>query len=597
MVIIFNNKSGDFFKKHYLTLFISLILIFFNGCGDSKKKQPQAPATKVIVAEAVKRTVPIYEDFVASIDPTTGAATIDVRARVPAILEAQHFKEGDLVREGQLLFTLDPSTYQANLKNAEASLAKANSDYELARNQVNVLKAKADVDVAQAQLGYAKINESKLKPLMEQKAVPLLDYENSYSQLKVAEANLNQAKANLENVKLTQKVQIEQAVAEIATAKANISIAKINLGYCTITSPIEGYVGKRLVAPKNLVGQGEATLLTQVIDFDPIRINFYVSENEYLNFTKVNKSVKKVFSPSLKLILADGSTYEHTGKILISEPYIDVKTGTLLLVAQFPNPSSSRTKGPILKPGMFGKIRFIVDYQEGALIIPQTAINILQNAKSVYVVDKNNQVQLKTVDLGDNVLNNMVIVKQEPNGLQAGDRVIISGNNKVMPGMTVDPVIQDSPAGQKIETPAPSKGVTKSEKDDYINKTEKRDKNKTNPAVKNNNKNTVNEPSAGNKKENVFLPSKSPGFLTNPPVNTQKKPAKKFEIENKKQIQPGNKGMQTSSEPKEKKEVQTIQKDLYVPSGSIIDTQTISPDDVNKTNTESDPAKTNAGGK
>ena len=200
-----------------------------------KVKQAAAapPPPAVVVAEVIQKTVPIYSEFVAQTD---ARETVEIRARVPAFLEAQHFTEGTIVKKDQLLFTLDKREYEAKLQ-----------------------QAKAQLEGAMARLGKAETDERRLKPLAERRAVPQQDYDN-------AVANLDTARAG------------------VSAAKADVAGAELDLGYCTIRSPIGGLIGNRLVAPGNLVGKGEATLLDTVSSIDPIRVNATVSEAEYLRF-------------------------------------------------------------------------------------------------------------------------------------------------------------------------------------------------------------------------------------------------------------------------------------------------------------------------
>ena len=187
----------------------------------------------MVVAEVVQKTVPIYSEYVAQTD---ARETVEIRARVQAFLEAQHFTEGTVVKKDQLLFTLDKREYETKLR-----------------------QAKAELDVNLARLGKAETDERRLRPLAERKAVPQQDYDN-------ATANLLAAKAAVE------------------AARSQVAEAELNLSYTTIRSPITGLVGKRLVDPGNLVGKSEATLLDTVSSIDPIRVNATLSEAEYLRF-------------------------------------------------------------------------------------------------------------------------------------------------------------------------------------------------------------------------------------------------------------------------------------------------------------------------
>ena len=216
-----------------VTLAASLAACGGGKDADKAKQAAAPPPPAVVVTEVVQKTVPIYGEFVAQTD---ARETVEIRARVQAFLEAQHFAEGTIVKKDQLLFTLDKREFAAKLQQANAEL-----------------------EIAMARLGKAETDERRLKPLAERKAVPQQDYDNAAANLLAAQAN-------------------------VSAARANVVAAQLDLSYTTIRSPIAGLIGKRLVSPGNLVGKGEATLLDTVSSIDPIRVNATISEAEYLRF-------------------------------------------------------------------------------------------------------------------------------------------------------------------------------------------------------------------------------------------------------------------------------------------------------------------------
>jgi len=178
------------------------------------------------------------------------------------------------------------------------------------------------------------------------------------------------------------------------------------------------------------VGRGEATLLATVSALDPLRVTFAVSETDWLYLMRrVQKEVKESERQHIELVLADGSTHTHTGRFIIAERQVDPKTGTLAMVCEFRNPEYH------LRPGMFGRVRLAVDRKENAILIPQRAVMELQSAQTVYVVGPDNKVALRTVVLGGRSENRFIVA----DGLRAGERVIVEGQLKVKPGMTVAP--------------------------------------------------------------------------------------------------------------------------------------------------------------
>jgi RND family efflux transporter MFP subunit len=430
VIKIFTSKSPFLF----LSRIFLVILAFWglSGCSPNAQKAKEAailPPTTVVVSDIVKKTVPFYTEYVATVDPGLGAETVEIRARVEAFLVAQSYKEGSPVTKGQILFTLDNRTYEASLKSAQASYDKAKADLDYAEQAVTVKQAQADLESAKAQLALAKVDVARLKPLAEQKAVPQQDYDNAATNLQVAKAAVMAKDAVYKTSALQQRVNIEQAKAAIETANAAIAQAKVNLSYCTVRTPISGVAGRRQVAPGNLVGHGEATLLTTVSALDPLRVIFNISENDYLYLMK-NVKGNNLPPPSLQLFLADGSTFPYLGKIIIAEPFMDPKTGTILIVGEFRNPKY------LLRPGMFCRVKFMVDYIPNAILVPQIAVSVMQSAKVVYVVSPANKVELRTLQITNSVEKNYVI----KSGVKPGEKVIVEGQLKVKPGMEVKPV-------------------------------------------------------------------------------------------------------------------------------------------------------------
>jgi len=315
-------------------------------------------------------------------------------------------------------------------------------DLTAARDRTIVQVAEANLQVAQAQLGKADTDVNRLKPLAEQQAVPQQDYDNATAAQKSARADVEARKAALETSKVNQKSSIGQAEAAVETAKASIIQAELDVSYCQITSPIDGLAGTRQVAPGNLVGKTQPTLLVTVSSVDPIRVLLSISEAEYLRLVKDQRAGKP--QTPLELILADGKTFPHKGRIVIVDRAVDLKTGTLSLIAEFPNPDG------LLRPGQFGRVRAAVETAENALMVPQKAVVEMQSAKIIYVVGPENKVQLRNVTLGERVGQNFIVTE----GLKAGEKVITEGVAKVRPGTIVAPT--DKPA--TAEEPAAKKG-------------------------------------------------------------------------------------------------------------------------------------------
>jgi len=399
------------------------------GCGSGKTATPAGagkPAAVVVVPVA-QFTVPVYSEYVATIDADE---TVEIRARVEAYLLSQHFEEGRLVRKGQILFTLDSRRYEADFQLARAALAKAQADLRFAQEKVTIQRSEAELAQSKAWLTKSQQDVARLKPLAEQQAVPQQDYDNALATLQVAQADVTAKQASLDTTVLNQQVSVEQARAAVAAGEADIARAQLNLDYCRIASPIDGVIGRRLVAPGNLVGRGDATVLATISDLDPLRVTFSLSETDYLKLAKYNQLESgHDYNTPLELILADGSVYPHQGRLIIAERALDPKTGTLPIIGEFKNPDL------LLRPGQFGRVRFISAGIDNALLVPQRAVMELQSAKTVYIVGPSNKVALRTVVLGPR-FRDLVVVSE---GVKAGERVIVEGTLKVRPGMAVAP--------------------------------------------------------------------------------------------------------------------------------------------------------------
>jgi membrane fusion protein (multidrug efflux system) len=274
---------------------------------------------------------------------------------------------------------------------------------------------------------------NRLKPLAEKRAVPQQDYDNALAEQQAARAELEARKSALNTSKVNQTGAIQQAQAAVEGASATIREAELNIEYCTVTTPIDGIAGIRQVAPGNLVGNGEATLLTTVSNVNPMRVYVSISESDYLMYQRLRAGGKaRTGAGELQLILADGSLFPEKGRIIIADRAVDLKTGTLSLVAEFPNPNA------LLRPGQFGRVRLAASVAENALLVPQKAVTEMQSAKVVYVVGPDNKVELRSVTLGDRVDQNYIVTE----GVKAGERIIVEGLQKARPGATVNPTDQ-----------------------------------------------------------------------------------------------------------------------------------------------------------
>jgi membrane fusion protein (multidrug efflux system) len=412
-----------------------LLALLAPACGDDAPDGAAAvapPAPTVVVADVEVRDVPVVRDFVAR---TEAVETVEVQARVEAILEEMAFEEGRTVEEGQILYRLDDDTYQAELAAAEARLEQARANLKLANEQVSVRAAEAALVQSQAKLKKAEQDVARLRPLAEKDAVPRQDLDTALAAEEVARAEVKEREATLKNAKIQEEVGILLADADVKSAESALALAQLDLDYCTIAAPLDGLIGRTQVDVGNLVGRGDATVLATVSSVDPIYVTFAISEAEYLVFQARREGRAEQEGGAedrdapIQLILADDSLYAHQGHVVSADRAVAEETGTLQLVAEFPNPDG------FLRPGQFGRARIQVALREDALLVPQRAVMEQQSTKVVLIVDAENRVAQRSVQITDRFEDRFVVAQ----GLAAGDRVIVEGQLKARPGLTVVP--------------------------------------------------------------------------------------------------------------------------------------------------------------
>ena len=358
-------------------LFLSFLLLALSGCGRSEAAF-KLPDTEVLVAAPIQQDVPVHNEWVATLD---GYVNAEIRPQVSGYIIKQNYQEGAAVRKGQVLFEIDPRPFQATLDSANGELAQA-----------------------EAQLAKSVIDVNRDTPLAEKKAVPREKLDNEIQAKRAAEA-------------------------AVETARAAVERAELDLGWTKVTSLLDGVVGIAEVQMGNLVGP--PVRLTSVSQVNPIKVYFPVSEQEYLRAKKLSSIGQPInlFDSSPELILADGTVYPHKGRILLTDRQVDTNTGTIRLVAAFPNP------GNILRPGQYGRVRIQTSFKKSALLVPQSAVQELQGGYQVAVVGADNKVSIRPVRAGEKV-GTLWVIDQ---GVNPGDRVVVEGVGKVKDGTAVVP--------------------------------------------------------------------------------------------------------------------------------------------------------------
>jgi len=381
---------------------VCLAVLALTACGPKEQAAPPPPPD-VEVVSVVQQDVPVVKEWVATFD---GKVNAQVRAQVTGYLLKQSYSNGAFVQKGAPLFQIDPKPFQAALDGARGSLAVAQGD--LAR--------------AQAQLGKTEQDVARYTPLAREQAISQQELDDA------VQANL------------AAKAQVQSANAAIDAAKAAVDTAQLNLNFTNIVSPVDGIAAIAIAQVGDLVGP-QSPALTTVSTINPILVDFTPSEQEYLTAMKVTGGNEAEVRRRLdfKLTLADGSIYPQTGSLYAVNREVDVRTGAVLVQASFPNP------GNLLRPGGFARISAVTRIQEGALLVPQRAVNELQGGYLVAVVGDDNKVSLRPVKVGGST-GTMWIVAE---GLKPGERVIAEGTQKVRDGMVVNPKpFQEKPAGK-----------------------------------------------------------------------------------------------------------------------------------------------------
>jgi RND family efflux transporter MFP subunit len=403
-------------------LFLGLLFIT-GGCSGPSSAAATAPPQDVRVVSVTESDVPIYTEWIGTLD---GYVNADIKAQVSGYLVKQAYTEGSFVKEGTLLFQIDPRPFRAAVDQARGQLAQTEGQLEQAKAQL--VLAQAQVAVSEANQKRTQLDVDRYVPLMQQQAITQQDLDNATQNNTAALAQVQAAKAQVE----TSKAQIVAASAAVQSAKAAVEASEINLGFTQITSPIDGVPGIAQLQVGALVSPTSGAITT-VSTLDPIKVYFTASEQEYLDFhrrfpTEASVEAERSKTP-IQLLLADGTVYPHDGRIYFADRSVDVKTGAIRIATLFPNP------GNLLRPGQYARVRASLRTAAGVIVVPQRAVAELQGNYQIATVDDSNKVDIHPVKLGDTVGNRRIVT----DGLKPGERVIVEGLQKVRQGMVVNP--------------------------------------------------------------------------------------------------------------------------------------------------------------
>jgi membrane fusion protein (multidrug efflux system) len=368
------------------------IASFIFSCGDKKEEPKAAPPLEVQVVTAASQNVPLYSEFVGQ---TFGQSDVEITSRVDGWVQSMNYLEGGEVKAGQLLYTIDPLPFQNKLDQARGGLAEAKTLLE---------KARADL--------------ARIEPLAAINAV---------SQRELVSA----------------KAQYGAAQGRVQSAEASVRNADIELGYTRIKAPISGTIGISKVRVGDYVGASRVILNT-VSQINIIRARFTMAENDLFKLYRLGKqSGKGPMNREVEMVLSDGSVFPQKGVINFADRQVDPTTGALTFDASFPNPDK------MLRPGLYVKVRLLLEKRDSALLIPQKAIGELQGQKQVFVVGDSNKVVMKLIQTGPK-FGRYTIVES---GLAPGEKVVIGGTALLRNGMVVVPKLLNLSDSSALDIP------------------------------------------------------------------------------------------------------------------------------------------------
>lgn len=375
-----------FLKLLFPSGLLLLLIIGMPGCGE--KKQLQMAPPDIPVYEVKSMTIPITADFVGQ---TYGYYDIAIRARVEGFLEGLHFLEGSEVKKDQLLYSIDPQPFLAEVAEQQSRVAQADT---------RLVKAENDL--------------KRIRPLAELNAVSQRDLDAA-----IAER--------------------DAAVSEVEAVNASLRQARIKLGYTKIKSPITGIIGITQAKVGDFVGrEPNPVVLNAVSRIDTILVRFSITETQYLTLVRFQQNKENLpaidsTQRGLDLILADGSVHPYKGKVDFANRQVDSTTGTILLQASFANPEK------IVRPGQFARIRALVYVLQDGIMIPQRCVIEIQGIHQVILVNENNEVEIRKVE-AERKKGNMWIITS---GLEPGDKVVLEGIQRARAGLKINPVVQE----------------------------------------------------------------------------------------------------------------------------------------------------------
>lgn len=371
-------------RKRVLFIITGIIIAGILYYFLSRPRKATVSEPTVIIETVTTDDVEIYGEYVGRI---RAQQFVEVRARVEGYLEKMLFEEGTYVPKNQILFIINPDQYRAKVDKVKAQLKK---------DKAQALKAKRDLE--------------RIQPLYTQNAASRLDLDNAIA-------------------------AYESAAASVNMTEADLSQAEMELGYTTVRSPLSGRISERNVDIGTLVGPGGKSLLATIVKSDTVLVDFSMTALDYLRSKERNvnlgqRNTSRTWQPYITITLADNSIYPQKGLVDFAEPQVDPQTGTFSVRAEMPNPEQ------VLLPGQFTKVKLLLDVRENAIVVPGKAVILEKGGAYIFVMRKDSTVEKRFIELGPEIENKMVVER----GLATGEKIVVEGYHKLIPGMKVKPV-------------------------------------------------------------------------------------------------------------------------------------------------------------
>jgi membrane fusion protein (multidrug efflux system) len=425
--------------------FLVAIAIAIAGCTETNQ-YVEPPPPSVTVVRPVVRAVTEYLEATGTALPVM---TVDIRARVRGFLKERLFKEGAVVKQGQLLLVIDEEPFRLALDQAKLRLAETEASLMKAQQSRAREVARAQVALDESQLTLAETAEARQRSLTRRNAGTPEELDQSVANRKKAEAQVAAARASLEQAEADHQTTNRAALANVDLAKMAVRYAEIELGYCRMTAPIDGRISRLNYHVGNLVGDGQSSLLATIVKIEPIYALINVSESDLLRYKalvgKSGHAEENESTMTMELGLANEQGYPHRGQVDYQEPAADPGTGTVRMRGIFPNPAGS------ILPGFFVRVRIPAGTREHALLVPERALGTDQSGRYLLVVGKDDLVEYRPVKVGPKIDELRVV----EGSIGLLDRVVVDGLLQARPRLKVVP-IDDAASAKSVAVVAPS---------------------------------------------------------------------------------------------------------------------------------------------